>query len=493
MHLRTASLAQISDGVPVPTYDRTAVSVGIVHLSVGGFHRSHQAMYLDRLMEQGKAMDWGICGVGLLPADVRMRDVLTEQDRLYTLVLKHPDGTLEPRVIGSVVDYLYAPDDPEAVIEVMAAPTTRIVSMTVTEGGYNVHPVTSDFDERNPAVQRDLAPGAIPTTAFGLVTEALRRRRTRGVPAFTVLSCDNVQGNGEVARRAFSAFARLTDPELGAWVATEVSFPSSMVDRITPVTSDEDRQLVNDRFGIDDGWPVVAEPFVQWVLEDKFPQGRPPLEDAGVQLVADVMPYELMKLRLLNASHQAMCYLGHLAGYRYAHEVCQDDDFVEFLSGYMDEEATPTLEPVPGVDLPSYKRQLIERFANPHIQDTLARLCAESSDRIPKWLLPVIAAQLTSSGAMWRSATVVAAWARYCEGTDEQGQPIEVIDALRDRLMGAAARRVDAADAFIADRELFGDLVEQPRFRDAYLEALDSLHRVGAREALSRVRTHGPH
>src|SRR5215217_1420111 len=301
--------------IPVPSYDRSQVGVGIVHFGVGGFHRAHQAMYVDSLMDQGKALDWGICGVGVMPFDLKIRDALVSQDCLYTLVLKDPQGRWEPTVIGSIVKYLYAADDPEAVIEQMADPATRIVSLTVTEGGYNFHPVTGKFDAENPAVQADLRPGAVPTTTFGLITEAVARRRARGIEPFTVMSCDNIQGNGHVAKEVFTAFAGLRDPELGDWVEANVRFPNSMVDRITPATTDDDRAQIKERFGVDDAWPVVCEPFTQWALEDDFSAGRPPLENAGVQVVPDVLPYELMKLRLLNAGHQALGYFGYLAGY----------------------------------------------------------------------------------------------------------------------------------------------------------------------------------
>ena len=469
---------------PTPTYDRTQVRSGIVHFGVGGFHRAHQAMYIDQLMNQGKALDWGISGVGLLPQDRRMHEVMTAQDCLYTMVVKHPDGSLQPRVVGSIVQYLFAPDDPEAVLELMADPGTRIVSLTITEGGYLVHPVTGDFDADDPAIQNDLRAQSTPSTAFGFITEALSRRRDRGVPPFTVVSCDNIPGNGEVAHKMISEFARLKDPELADWLEREVSFPNSMVDRITPVTTEADRALLAEQFGVDDAWPVVCEPFTQWALEDDFSNGRPPFEDVGVQMVRDVEPYELMKLRLLNASHQALCYLGHLAGYRYAHEVCQDPLFTKFLLGYMDHEATPTLAPVPGVDLEQYKHQLIERFANPEIRDTLARLCAEGSDRLPKWLLPVIREQLATGGEIGRSALVVASWARYAEGQDEQGQPIEVVDRLREQLIARARRQREEPLVFISDRDLFGDLIDNERFVLAYRSALDSLHSRGARATL---------
>jgi len=484
--LSSATLESLSSRLPVPGYDRSRVSVGIVHVGVGGFHRTHQAVYVDELLSAG-ATDWGICGVGVLAGDRALHEALAAQDLLYTVVLKHPDGRVEPRVIGSIVELLLAPDDPEAVIEKMADPGTRIVSLTVTEGGYHLSPVTGEFDPSDEGIVHDLVPGAVPVTAFGLVTEALVRRRARGVAPFTVLSCDNIQGNGHVAQRMLSSFARLRDPELGEWMAREVSFPNSMVDRITPVTSDADRLLLAESTGVADRWPAVAEPFRQWVIEDRFPLGRPALEQVGVQMVDDVEPYELMKLRLLNASHQALCYLGYLSGYRYAHEVCADPLFVDFLLGYMDEEGRPTLPPVPGIDLDTYTRTLIDRFANPQVRDTLARLCAFSSDRIPTWLLPVVDAQLRTGGPMERSALVVAAWARYAEGVDEQGQPIEVVDRLREQLREAAGRQHEDPTAFIADRSLFGALIDDQRFVGAYTAALASLYERGARATLEAM------
>ena len=486
MKLNTTNLADLPSDVARPAYDRGKLKVGIVHFGVGGFHRAHQAMYLDRLMNAGEALDWGICGVGVMPSDRRMRDALKSQDGLYTLMLKPASGHYQAAVIGSIVDFLYAPDDPEAVLEMMAAPTTRIVSLTITEGGYNFHPVTGEFDLGNAAVAHDLAPGAVPKTVFGLVVEALRRRKARGIAPFTVMSCDNIQSNGDVARKMFCAFASAKDSDLGAFMASQVAFPNAMVDRITPVTTRDDIAEVVSRFGIDDAWPAVCEPFVQWVIEDHFPLGRPAFEKVGAQMVADVVPYELMKLRLLNASHQALAYFGYLAGYRYAHEVAGDPLFAAFLLDYMTLEATPTLLPVPGVDLAVYRQTLIERFSNPEVRDTLARLCAESSDRIPKFLLPVVRAQLASGGDLSRAAAVVASWARYAEGTDEQGQPIEVVDPLKDTLMAAAANNRDNPTAFIENRELFGDLVDEPRFVAAYQKALASLHLLGAKETVRR-------
>ena len=485
--LRAATLAEIGrlhPDVGTPAYDRGAVTAGIVHFGVGGFHRAHQAMYLDRLMADGEALDWGICGVGALVHDKRIIDTLQAQDGLYTLVVKHPDGHRESRVIGSIVETMFAPDDPQAVVDRLVDPRTRIASLTITEGGYLVNQVTGEFDATDEAIRADLVEGATPRTVFGYIVAALEARRTAGAVPFTVMSCDNLPGNGDVARRMMTAFARLKDPALADWMEEHVAFPNAMVDRITPVTAAEDISRLAEDDGIDDGWPVVCEPFTQWVLEDHFTDGRPPFEDAGVQVVDDVVPYELMKLRLLNASHQALCYLGYLAGHRYAHEVCQDPLFVDFLLGYMEHEGSPTLSEVPGVDLDGYRHELIARFANPEVRDTLARLCAESSDRIPKWLVPVIVENLRAGGQIDRSALVVAAWARYAEGRDEQGEPIVVVDRIKDRVMAAAARQHDDPVAFLRDRDLFGDLVDSERFVKAFTDALDTLHTHGARATL---------
>ncbi len=449
--------------IPVPTYDRARIGVGIVHFGVGGFHRSHQASYIDRLLNDGLAHDWGICGVGVLPGDRRMRDALRSQDYLYTLILEHPDGTRQPRVIGSVVDFRYAPDDPEAVIELLADPATRIISLTITEGGYQP-PLSA---------------------AFGLVVEALNRRRMRGLRSPTIVSCDNIAANGNVARRAFTSYAEHSNAELAQWMRDNTTFPNSMVDRITPVTTPDVIERLDSDYGVRDAWPVVAEPFAMWVLEDDFADGRPPMDTAGVLLVDDVSPYEAMKLRLLNAGHQGLCYFAYLAGYRLVHEAAQDPLIAEFLSRYHNAEALPTLAPLPG--LTEFKDGLIPRFANPYVRDTVARLCAESSDRIPKWLLPVVRDNLRSGGPVRLSAAIVASWARYAEGVDEAGQPIEVVDRLAGTLVPLARSQRDNPRAFLQNRSVFGDLVDEPRFLEPYLWALDSLHHHGARATLTAL------
>ena len=481
--LDARSVTTLDAGIAVPSYGRDDVTVGIVHIGVGGFHRAHQALFLDRLMNAGTARDWGICGVGVLPADRRMKEVLGAQDGLYTLVEKHADGRLDARVVGSIVEYLLAADDAEAIVERMADRAVRIISLTITEGGYHLD-ADGRFDASDDDLVRDVRGGAgPPTTAFGLVTEALARRRDRDAGPVTIMSCDNIAGNGPMAREVFTTCARLREDALGDWVEAHVRFPSSMVDRITPQTTDEDRAAVAG-LGVEDGWPVVCEPFLQWVLEDDFAAGRPPFEEVGVQVVDDVEPYEMMKLRLLNAGHQGVAYLGYLAGYRLVHEAAADPAMAAFLLGYMRREGVPTLPDVPGTDLGAYTAELIARFANPQVRDTVARLAAYSSDRIPTWLLPVVRHNLAHDGEIERSAAIVAAWARYAEGVDEDGEPIDVVDLRREAVLASAARQREDPTAFLADRSLFGDLVDDGRFVAAYREALDALHTRGARAVL---------
>jgi mannitol 2-dehydrogenase len=485
--LNNSTMSHLPADVQVPSYDRSKVRAGILHFGVGAFHRSHQALTIEKLLEQGLAQDWGIVGVGLLESDQRMADALNPQDCLYTLITKFADGKFNFQVIGSMVDYLYAPGNPIAVLEKLVDPSIRIVSLTITEGGYSFDRVTGAFDPTTPGVAHDLSSDEHPVSAFGYIVEGLRLRRKSGIAPFTVQSCDNIQGNGDVARKMIIEFAKLKDSELAIWIAENVAFPNSMVDRITPVTAPADIDLATQKMGVVDKWPVPCEPFFQWVIEDHFPTGRPPFEKAEVQMVADVMPYELMKLRLLNASHQGLCYFGRLSGYTYVHEVMQDALIVKLLRRYMDEEATPTLSPVPGVDLALYKNQLIERFSNPQVLDTVARLAAESSDRIPKWLLPVVHEQLKSDGPVSLSAAIVASWARYDEALDEEGNRIDVVDPLREELIAIAKTQRENPKAFIQNKKLFGNLAQNPRFVEPYIDVLQNLHSIGAQKTLQRI------
>ena len=474
---------QLNPHISVPVYDRSVVDVGIVHFGVGAFHRSHQAVYLDDALAGGE-LSWGVCGVGVLPTDQRIRDVLDDQDGLYTLLTVDTSGDSRARVIGSHVLHLHAPDDPFAVLDRLTDPAVRIVSLTITEGGYSVNDATGAFEPRDAATLADLAGAQPPATAFGFIVSALAARRAAGTPPFTVMSCDNIQHNGRVARAAITAFALHVDPELAEWIGQHVTFPNSMVDRITPATTPDVIAAVN-RYGVEDGWPIRAEAFTQWVLEDNFSSGRPALDKVGVQLVEDVTPYEYMKLRLLNASHQVMSYLGLLAGETYVHDVCRDADFVGFLLAYMHKEAIPTLDPVPGVDLELYCNQLIDRFSSEAILDTLARQTVDGSDRVPKFLLPVIQAQLDAGRDIRRATLALAAWSRYLdpELTPETAPPPN--DRRIDTIRAAAIAERSRPGAFLDQPDVFGDLGQDLILRTAFTRARSLLSQGGARAAVT--------
>ncbi|WCE45902.1 mannitol dehydrogenase family protein [Winkia neuii] len=476
---------KLADSNLAPTYDRSELTCGIVHFGVDNFHRSHQAMFLDRLLREGKAKDWAICGVGVMPGDKKMRDALAGQDHLYTLVLKNPDGTKEPAVIGSIIDYLFAPDDPNAVVERMSSEDTKIVSLTVTEGGYNIDDETGKFRTDAKGAVHDAEHPEEPQTTFGFIVAALRRRKEAGLAPFTVMSCDNLPGNGNIARTAVVEQARLADPEFAEWIDQNVSFPNCMVDRITPVTTDADRQMVKDELDLDDAWPVVAEPFVQWVLEDKFPLGRPAYEEVGAQLVDDVVPYELMKLRLLNAAHQSLAHWGRLLGLTYGHDSARDEDIAGVTRRYLEQEARPTLRPVPGIDLDAYIDELFERFGNEAIADTLARLAQDASDRMPKFVLPSVRQNLKDGGQTKIGAAMCAAWALGCEGKAEDGTEV-VIDDQHGKELAEAAKKQAAGDdtAFIADQFVFGELAQNEQFKTEFVQALHDLREKGAREVM---------
>lgn len=489
MHtLQAVNLSKI-EGVSTPSYDRSALRTGVLHFGVGNFHRSHEAMYVDRLMQAGQATEWAICGVGLMPQDSLMRDVMREQDGLFTLVLRHASGDLECQVIGSLTDYLYGPDQPDAVFARLVDPQVRIVSLTVTEAGYLKDAVTGSFDASHPAVVRDLEHLDSPSTAFGYLVEGLRRRRTLGLAPFTVLSCDNVQGNGVCARNAVMGFAEQVDEGLAEWIGEKVSFPNSMVDRITPATTDADRQAVKDTCGVVDRWPVPAEPFTQWIIEDDFPAGRPPLESVGVQFVEDVKPYELMKLRLLNASHQALAYFGSSLGHDLVDEAVREPLIRRYLLSYMASEAAPTLGDLPGVDVPHYIETLLERFGNPCMRDTLMRLATDGSTRMATFTLPTVRANLQAGQPVTLGAGMVAAWAQYWEDIARgRAATAEVPDDERSSVMMQAALDQQAnPTAFIEIHELFGDLAEADPFRRDFLAARGRFVEEGARGALRHL------
>lgn len=478
----------LAPNLPESSYERSRVSVGIVHFGVGGFHRSHQAMYIDRLMSNGQALDWGICGVGVLEGDKCMHDTLIEQDCLYTLILKYPDGTQVPHTIGSIIDHLYAPDAPSAVLDILSAPSTRIVSLTVTEGGYNTDDATGQFRSDDPLALYDAENLDRPVTAFGFIVEALRRRREAGIAPFTVMSCDNLPHNGAVACNSVVSQARLTDGKLADWILENVSFPDSMVDRITPATTDADRKDLHDKFGINDKWPVIAEPFTQWVLENSFTDGRPPFEDAGVQIVPNVDPYELMKLRLLNGSHQSLAHWGRLLGLEYGHDAAVDSDVAAFTRRYLEQEAVPTLLPVPGVSVPDYIDTLFERFSNRYIADPLARLAEDASDRMPKFVIPTIRENLAAGRSASLGIAICAAWALGMQGIASDSSPVRVQDKAWERIEGlVCAQGKGDLTAFLHDRRIFGELEENEEFVEEFARYLSEIEIKGPRAVMQTL------
>ena len=489
LKLNSANLTSL-ENCTVPTYDRASVKHGIVHVGVGGFHRAHLAVYVDSLLEQFKLKDWAICGVGMQPFDAEMRDALVPQDNLYTLIERSAPGS-KARVIGSITDYLFAPDNSEAVIAKMAHPDTHIVSMTITESGYFYNENTHQLMTEHPDMAADLAGASPPRTFFGYVYAALARRYEAGLKPFTVLSCDNMQKNGHITRDMLIAFAQIRNPDVAAWLSANGAFPNSMVDRITPRTVDEDVVSLRNEFGVEDAWPVVTEPFSQWVVEDKFCDGRPAFEKVGVQVVKDVKnveEFELMKLRLLNASHTAMGYSGYLAGFKYIHETINDPIFGKYIRNMMNEEVKPLLPPIPGVDVDEYIQTLIGRFSNPTLKDEITRICLGGSGKMPQFIMPSIAEQIIAGGPLRRLTLATAAWFRYLRGVDEQGRDFPLSFDPRNDELQHIARDEGNPMKLLSIKDLFGDdLRGDERFVKELTEAYNSLEREGAMKTIEKT------
>lgn len=483
--LNEENLPSIAGKVSCPSYDRSDIKTGIVHVGVGGFHRAHQAFYTDELLEEGKSNDWGICGVALLPFDDKIYKVLKKQDGLYTLIVKELDGSLSIRVIGSLVEYLFAPENPQAVIKKMANPGTKIISLTITEGGYNYDEATGEFIFDTPNIQHDLANPNTPKTIFGYLAQAFKLRKEQGTQGCTVQSCDNIQGNGHITEKMVLSYIGKAEPDLVEWVRNNVSFPNSMVDRITPVTVQKDIELLLRETGIKDEWPVVCEPFRQWVIEDDFCSGRPAWEKMAAQFVDDVAPYEQMKLSLLNAGHSVLGILGALVGYSTIDEVVSDQEISSFLTAFMDKEATPSLGILEGINLKEYKISLIERFGNQNIKDQVSRICSESSAKIPKFLLPTVKYQLDNNENFSRSAFVIAAWAIYSLGKDENGSQLEIMDAMETLLYKKAKEAQENPIVFLGIEAVFGNLRDSKKFVSTYLKAYKTIKEKGVKKAIS--------
>ena len=479
--LSLANLDRLPGNVAGPRYARSLLSPGILHIGVGNFHRSHQMLYLDRLFEQGRDLDWAVVGAGIKPFDAEQRRRLSAQDWLTTVVDLSADGS-SARIVGSMVDFCEVRAG--AITARLADPAIRIVSLTITEGGYFIDATTGGFDAAHPEIRHDAQNPDEPQTVFGVLLSALEERRDREIAPFTVLSCDNVPHNGDVTRRTVLGLAALVSRELHDWIAANVAFPNAMVDCITPATSERERELVANRFGLDDASPVVCEPFRQWVIEDNFPQGRPALEHAGVQFVDDVTPYETMKLRILNGSHAAIAYPSALLGYEAVHDAMDDPDIARWMMQLMRREVIPVLTPIPGIDFDDYLTTGARRFSNPALGDTIARLCQDGSNRQPKFVLPTVSDALKRGAPIDGLTLEIAFWSRYCAAAADSG--IALDDPRSDQLTSAALAARSDPKAFLGLSEVFGDLSRSEPLAEAFARQLETLWSGGPREALHR-------
>ncbi|QRM56479.1 mannitol dehydrogenase family protein [Sinorhizobium sp. BG8] len=480
--LSLANLQTVKKTAGVPSYDRASLTAGIVHFGVGNFHRAHQAVYLDQLFNSGVDLDWALVGAGVMPSDEAMRDKLEKQDWLTTVV-EQDNNRSGAHVTGAMIDYL-KPGDVPAIVARLSDPAIRIVSLTITEGGYFIDPATGIFNPAHPAIVADGTNPDGPKTVFGLILAGLRARKAKGLEPFTVMSCDNIPGNGEVTHAAVVGLAKLSDPGFADWVDANVAFPNGMVDRITPATGPREIGMVASDYGIDDAWPVFCEEFKQWVLEDKFPQGRPRLEQAGVQFVPDVAPYEHMKIRILNGGHAAIAYPAALLDIHFVHEAMEDPDIRAFLAKLEREEIIPVIPPVPDTNLDDYFKLIEKRFSNPKIGDTIPRLAQDGSNRQPKFILPSTADRLRRGEDVVGLSLVSALWCRYFAGTSDTGKPIVFNDASADRLQAAALEAKKDPAAFLALSDIFGEVAASNLFQKRFANALRTLWEKGTRATL---------
>jgi mannitol 2-dehydrogenase len=466
--------------VALPGYDRASLSTGVVHLGVGNFHRAHQAVYFDQLAQQG-ITGWGILGIGVRSR--RVCELLSRQDLLFT-VAELSATAPRFRVVGALHHYLYAPDQPAQALSALAAPGTALVTLTLTGDGYPCDPRTGELDA-DPDLQHDRRDPCHPRTVFGYLVEALRWRRRTGRGGLTVLSCDNRPDSAAAARASVLALADDRDPALAGWIARNVSFPDSMVDRITPATGDEHRRLVLEATGIVDRWPVVTEPFSQWVVEDAFAAARPPLDEVGVQYVHDVGPWKQVKTRLLNGSHCALGYLGLLAGHADTAAAMADPVIKDYLAALMSREVGPLLPDLPGLDQPGYQQTLLDRFANPALVDPLTRLAGRASTKLPAYLMPSLTDAVQQNRPHELLTLAVAAWIRCLQGAAAvDGRPVELADARADELR-TLARRGGTDPSPLLATGLFGPLAEHPGFPNTLGRLLHHLSEHGPDQTLA--------
>ena len=485
--LSSATLAELPETLTRPGFVPAEHAAGIVHLGIGAFHRAHQAVYTDDVLAHSGG-DWRIVGVSLRSQAVA--DQLNPQDGLYTVNVKDETGSAY-RVVGAVERVMYAPRDPEAVIGLMADPRTRIVSLTVTEKGYCHDPASGALNFSHPAIVADLENPERPESALGYLVEALSRRRSTALQPFTVLCCDNLPGNGPLVRGLVLELAARRDETLAAWIAEEAAFPATMIDRIVPATTDADREAAAAALGFDDCGLVVTEPFTQWVIEDWFCNTRPSWEDAGAQIVSEVEPFELAKLRLLNGSHSTIAYLGYLGGYDYVHQAMRDPAYRELVRYLMRIEIAPTLTPPEGFDLDRYQQDLMNRFSNPALNHRTYQIAMDGSQKLPQRLLGTVRDRLSADKGFAGLALAVAAWIRYVRGVDEHGARIVVQDPLGE-VLAALTRELESSPDVVV-RQVLGfaevfdnDLVEHESFVAEVTEAMHRLIKFGARETVNR-------
>ncbi len=468
--------------VQMPAYDRSKLTPGIVHIGLGNFHRAHMAVYLDDLFGMGLNHDWAILGAGVREGDARMRGALKAQDCLSTVIELDPAGKSARRV-GAMIDFLPVEADNAALIAAMARPEIRIVSLTVTEGGYFINPATGQFDPSHPEIVADSADPH--RTAFGAIIAALKARRAAGVAPFTVMSCDNLPGNGHVTKDAVTGLARIKDPALADWIAANVAFPNGMVDRITPATGPRERAMAA-AFGLgDDPVPVTCEPFRQWVLEDDFPAGRPAWEKVGVTLTPHVHNFEMMKIRILNGGHATIAYPGGLMDIEFVHEAMANPLIKGLLDKVEVNEIIPYIPPVPDTNLGDYYRLIVDRFSNPEVADTERRLCLDGSNRQPKFIVPSIRDALAAGGSVEGLALVSAMWCRFCYGETDSGTVIPPNDPDWDALVARSKAAKARPAAWLEMTAVYGDLGQDARFAGAFERWLNRLWAVGTKQTLS--------
>lgn len=471
--LSLQTLASLPSAVGRPAYERSALTPGIVHFGVGNFHRAHLAVYLDDLFNKGLNQDWAIIGAGIMPTDTTMRARLKAQDYLTTVV-EQDAGISTARVTGAMIDFV-APDDRIGLMVWLTDPRIRIVSLTITEGGYFIDPATGVFDSTHPDIQHDGHHPDAAKTVFGILVAGLKARKAIGLTPFTIMSCDNVPHNGVVTRNAVAGVAQLSDPALADWIVAEVAFPNAMVDRITPATTDREREIAKTQFGVMDSSPVFCEEFKQWVLEDHFPLGRPDFDRVGATFVADVSPFETMKIRILNGGHAIIAYPAGLLDVHFVHEAMEHELVRNFLVKVEQEEIIPIVPPVPDTNLQAYFKLIDRRFSNPAIGDTVRRLCLDGSNRQPKFIVPSIADAI-KAGRSFKGLTLLSAlWCRYCYGTTESGTVIEPNDPNWDRLQEKArAAKVDPM-AWLTMADVYGSIAANEAFRAAFAQALTAV------------------